>query len=172
MLQHFVGINLNSWLSIGQYILSVTLIFLHNKNYKKNFKYLAMYSATGEDVLFFIFFIFAEKNLSYHISSFNESTGFGLLKASPEEFVKYPFYALQNKILFSKVLWIFRQYSKQIVLISFSWYHSPTEMTPVPAPTSSKVLSYHHNFQGLTGTAFSLVFFISTFAGVPISSTS
>ena len=34
---------------------------------------------------------FAEKNLSYHISSFNESTGFGLLKASPVEFVKYPF---------------------------------------------------------------------------------
>ena len=159
MLQHFVGINLNSGLSIWQYILSVTLIFLHNKNYKKNFKYLAVYSATGKDVLFLIFFIFAEKNLSYHISSFNESTGFGLLKASPVEFVKYPFSGLQNKILFSKVLWI-RQYSKQIVLISFSWYHSPTEMTPVPAPTSSKVLSYHHNFQGLTGTAFSLVFFI------------
>ena len=102
MLQHFVGINLNSWLSIWQYILSVTLIFLHNKNYEKNFKYLAMYSATGKDVLFLIFFIFAEKNLSYHISSFNESTGFGLLKASPVEFVKYPFSGLQNKILFSK----------------------------------------------------------------------
>ena len=88
----------------------------------------------------FDFFVFAEKNLSYHISSFNESTGFGLLKASPVEFVKYPFSGLQNKILFSKVLWI-RQYSKQIMLISFSWYHSPSEMTPVPAPTSSKVLS-------------------------------
>ena len=36
-------------------------------------------------------FVFAEKNLSHHISSFNESTGFGLLKASPVEFVKYPF---------------------------------------------------------------------------------
>ena len=36
-------------------------------------------------------FVFAEKNLSYQISSFNESTGFGLLKASPVEFVKYPF---------------------------------------------------------------------------------
>jgi len=96
VLQHFVGINLNSWLSIGQYILSVTLIFLHNKKYKKNFKYLAMYSATGKDVLFLIFFIFAEKNLSYHISSFNESTGFGLLKASPVEFVKYPFSGLQK----------------------------------------------------------------------------
>ena len=103
MLQHFVGINLNSWLSIGQYILSVTLIFLHNKNYEKNFKYLAMYSATGKDVLFLIFLIFAEKNLSFHISSFNESTGFGLLKASPVEFVKYPFSCLQNKILFSKL---------------------------------------------------------------------
>ena len=103
MLQHFVGINLNSWLSIGQYILSVTLIFLHNKNYETNFKYLAMYSATGKDVLFLIFLIFAEKNLSFHISSFNESTGFGLLKASPVEFVKYPFSCLQNKILFSKL---------------------------------------------------------------------
>lgn len=29
------------------------------------------------------------KNLAHHISSFNESTGFGLLKASPEKFVKY-----------------------------------------------------------------------------------
>ena len=86
-----------------------------------------MYSATGKDVLFLIFLIFAEKNLSFHISSFNESTGFGLLKASPVEFVKYPFSGLQNKILFSKVLWI-RQYSKRIVLISFSWYNSPTEI--------------------------------------------
>lgn len=88
-----------------------------------------MYSATGKDVLFLIFLIFAEKNLSFHISSFNESTGFGLLKASPVEFVKYPFSCLQNKILFSKLkyLWI-RQYSKRIVLISFLWYHSPTEI--------------------------------------------
>ena len=62
-----------------------------------------MYSATGKDVLFLIFLIFAEKNLSFHISSFNESTGFGLLKASPVEFVKYPFSCLQNKILFSKL---------------------------------------------------------------------
>ena len=38
-----------------------------------------------------LMFVFAEKNLSYQISSFNESTGFGLLKASPVEFVKYPF---------------------------------------------------------------------------------
>ncbi|XP_015762799.1 PREDICTED: 1-phosphatidylinositol 4,5-bisphosphate phosphodiesterase-like [Acropora digitifera] len=30
-----------------------------------------------------------KKNLSYNISSFNESTGFGLLKASPVEFVRY-----------------------------------------------------------------------------------
>ena len=37
------------------------------------------------------FSFLAEKNLSHHISSFNESTGFGLLKASPVEFVKYPF---------------------------------------------------------------------------------
>ena len=29
--------------------------------------------------------------MPHHISSFNESTGFGLLKASPVEFVKYPF---------------------------------------------------------------------------------
>lgn len=34
--------------------------------------------------------LFAEKNISHHISSFNESTGFGLLKASPVEFVRYP----------------------------------------------------------------------------------
>lgn len=86
---NFISINLNPWLSIGQF-LSVTLIFLHNK-------YLAMYSATGKDVLFLTFLILAEKNLSYHISSFNESTGFGLLKASPVEFVKYPFSSLQIK---------------------------------------------------------------------------
>ena len=66
MLQHFVGINLNSWLSIGQYILSVTLIFLHNKNYEKNFKYLAMYSATGKDVLFLIF-LFLQKRTCHTI---------------------------------------------------------------------------------------------------------
>ena len=66
VLQHFVGINLNSWLSIGQYILSVTLIFLHNKNYEKNFKYLAMYSATGKDVLFLIF-LFLQKRTCHTI---------------------------------------------------------------------------------------------------------
>ena len=66
MLQHFVGINLNSWLSIGQYILSVTLIFLHNKNYETNFKYLAMYSATGKDVLFLIF-LFLQKRTCHTI---------------------------------------------------------------------------------------------------------
>ena len=66
MLQHFVGINLNSWLSIGQYILSVTLIFLHNRNYETNFKYLAMYSATGKDVLFLIF-LFLQKRTCHTI---------------------------------------------------------------------------------------------------------
>ena len=131
-----------------------------------------MYSATGKDVLFLTFLILAEKNLSYHISSFNESTGFGLLKASPVEFVKYPFSCLQNKILFSKLKYCGLGNTVNGSCLFLSYGTTVPQKSCACTNQQHILLSYHHNFQGLTGTAFSLVFFISTFAGVPISSTS
>jgi len=60
--------------------------FLSHNLYKKQVTINAGYLIT----------FIAEKNLSYNISSFNESTGFGLLKASPVEFVRYPFQLLTH----------------------------------------------------------------------------
>ena len=57
----------------------------------KCFSTVDVFQFVDQAALSILTFVFAEKNLSYHISSFNESTGFGLLKASPVEFVKYPF---------------------------------------------------------------------------------
>lgn len=130
-----------------------------------------MYSATGKDVLFLIFLFLQKRTCHtiYHHSMSQQALVYlkqVLWNLSSILFLVYKikFYPVKYCGLGNTV--------NKIVLISFSWYHSPTEMTPVPAPTSGKVLSQDHNFQRLTGTAFSLVFFISTFAGVPISSTS
>lgn len=68
--------------------------FLSHNQYKKQVTINAGYLIT----------FIAEKNLSYNISSFNESTGFGLLKASPVEFVRYPFQLLTHASYKSVIL--------------------------------------------------------------------
>lgn len=76
--------------------------FLSHNQYKKQVTINAGYLIT----------FIAEKNLSYNISSFNESTGFGLLKASPVEFVRYPFQLLTHAIAsYKSVISLAKQHS-------------------------------------------------------------
>lgn len=84
--------------------------FLSHDQYKKQVTINAGYLIT----------FIAEKNLSYNISSFNESTGFGLLKASPVEFVRYPFQLLTHASYKSVIL-----LSKQHSLLKLNnYYHT------------------------------------------------
>ena len=68
-------------------------------------------------------FVFAEKNLSYQISSFNESTGFGLLKASPVEFVKYPF-VKGVKLIISFILNKLQYLERKLVTSALAGFHA------------------------------------------------